>query len=498
MANYTSDSPFEKNLKSLLESLSTDTSLKEGFYNTSVGNGSDRVFGQALCRGDVTPKACQKCVVNASQEIMEECQSEDAIIWYELCQIQYSYQMFSSLTVYTGKYPDSNNMEKNVSNQDHFQVVHSLMNELSEKAAYDASNLMFATGKVKYSQSETIFGLAQCTRDISQDDCRKCFTQALGDLQGCCNSREGGTVFSRNCNVRFEMYPFYKDSKGRTWKMWVVVAVACASSILVAVLTGSYLLHRWQRKAKQIGARVQWTQALVSFADDEKSQSSMLDYSLTPVNTTMVGDEMNIVSSQELPFLELAMIKTATNNFAASNKLGQGGFGTVYMGVLSHGKEIAVKRLSRKSWQGLVELKNEIILIAKLQHRNLVRILGCVIEGDEKLLIYEYMPNKSLDVFIFAREIFKDQPDFRNLYDTSDVKKRSLLSWDIRLNIINGIARGLLYLHEESRLRIIHRDLKPSNVLLDQDMVAKISDFGMARIFGEDQNAANTRRVVGT
>ncbi|KAK3024969.1 hypothetical protein RJ639_042776 [Escallonia herrerae] len=202
-ANYTSDSPFEKNLKSLLESLSTNTSLKEGFYNTSVGNGSDRVFGQALCRGDVTPKACQKCVVNASQEIREECQSEDAIIWYELCQIRYSYQMFFSSMVYTGKYPDSNNMEKNVSNQDHVQALHSLMNELSEKAAYDASNLMFATGKVKYSQSETIFGLAQCTRDISQDDCRTCLTQALGDLQGCCNHREGGTVFSRNCNVSF-------------------------------------------------------------------------------------------------------------------------------------------------------------------------------------------------------------------------------------------------------------------------------------------------------
>ncbi|KAK3035109.1 hypothetical protein RJ639_032611 [Escallonia herrerae] len=287
-ANYTPGSPFEKNLKSLLESLSSDTSLKDGFYGTSVGNGSDSLFGQALCRGDVTPKACQKCVVNASQDITEECQSEDAIIWYELCQIRYSYQMFFSSMVYTGKYPDSNNMEKNVSNQDHFQVVYSLMNELSEKAAYDASNLMFATGKVKYSQSETIFGLVQCTRDISRDNCRSCFTQALGDLEGRCKYREGGTVFSRNCNVRFEMYPFYKDPKGGKWKMWVVVAVACASSILVAVLTGSYVLHRWQRKAKQIG--------------DEKGQSSMLNYSLTPVNTTMAWQLRN--EGHELEFVD--------------------------------------------------------------------------------------------------------------------------------------------------------------------------------------------------
>ncbi|THF96472.1 hypothetical protein TEA_017068 [Camellia sinensis var. sinensis] len=99
--------------------------------------------------------------------------------------------------------------------------------------------------------------------------------------------------------------------------------------------------------------------------------------------------------------MELATIMAATDNFSDSNKLGQGGFGTVYKGVLSDGKEIAVKRLSRKSWQGLEEFMNEVIVIAKLQHRNLVRLLGCGIQGEEKLLIYEYMPNKSLDLFLF-------------------------------------------------------------------------------------------------
>ncbi|CAL5408451.1 unnamed protein product [Camellia sinensis] len=166
-------------------------------------------------------------------------------------------------------------------------------------------------------------------------------------------------------------------------------------------------------------------------------------------------------------FMELATIMAATDNFSDSNKLGQGGFGTVY-------KEIAVKRLSRKSWQGLEEFVNEVIVIAKLQHRNLVRLLGCGIQGEENLLIYEYMPNKSLDLFLF------------------DLEKC------VRFNIIRGIAQGLLYLHEDSRLKIIHRDLKPNNVLLDQEMVAKISDFGMARIFVEDQNTADTKRVVGT
>ncbi|XP_043704130.1 G-type lectin S-receptor-like serine/threonine-protein kinase At1g11330 [Telopea speciosissima] len=190
--------------------------------------------------------------------------------------------------------------------------------------------------------------------------------------------------------------------------------------------------------------------------------------------------QQNQINVSELPLIDFDAIKIATDNFSDTNKIGQGGFGTVYKGTLPDGKEIAVKRLSRRSWQGLKEFKNEVILIAKLQHRNLVRLLGCGLEGEEKLLIYEFMPNISLDFFIF------------------DPIRRSQLDWRTRYNIVDGIARGLGYLHEDSRLKIIHRDLKPSNVLLDKEMTAKISDFGMARIFCEDQNTANTKRVVGT
>ncbi|KAE8689723.1 G-type lectin S-receptor-like serine/threonine-protein kinase [Hibiscus syriacus] len=182
----------------------------------------------------------------------------------------------------------------------------------------------------------------------------------------------------------------------------------------------------------------------------------------------------------DLPFFDLSTIAAATNNFSTDNKLGQGGFGPVYKGVLFNGKEIAVKRLSKHSGQGVQEFKNEIVLIAKLQHRNLVRMLGYCIEGEEKMLIYEFLPNKSLDSIIF------------------DESKSFLLDWKKRLKIICGIARGILYLHQDSRLRIIHRDLKASNVLLDDGMNPKISDFGMARIFGGDQIEGDTKRVVGT
>ncbi|KAL9403523.1 hypothetical protein Peur_000495 [Populus x canadensis] len=182
----------------------------------------------------------------------------------------------------------------------------------------------------------------------------------------------------------------------------------------------------------------------------------------------------------ELPLFQFTTIANATNGFSFNNKIGEGGFGPVYKGTLEDGKEIAAKTLSRSSGQGINEFKNEVILITKLQHRNLVKLLGCCIQGEEKILVYEYMPNKSLDSFIF------------------DQTRGKLLDWSKRFSIICGIARGLLYLHQDSRLRIVHRDLKASNVLLDKDMNPKISDFGLARMFGGDQTEGNTTRVVGT
>ncbi|XP_035545797.1 G-type lectin S-receptor-like serine/threonine-protein kinase At1g11330 isoform X2 [Juglans regia] len=191
-------------------------------------------------------------------------------------------------------------------------------------------------------------------------------------------------------------------------------------------------------------------------------------------------DNMNQDKLQELPIFSLEELASATNNFHQSNKLGQGGFGPVYKGKLLDGQEIAVKRLARSSGQGLEEFMNEVVVISKLQHRNLVRLLGGCVEGEEKLLVYEYMPNKSLDAFLF------------------DPIKQELVDWKKRFNIIEGVGRGLLYLHRDSRLKIIHRDLKASNILLDEELNPKISDFGMARIFGGNEDQANTERIVGT
>ncbi|XP_023729509.1 G-type lectin S-receptor-like serine/threonine-protein kinase At4g27290 isoform X1 [Lactuca sativa] len=182
----------------------------------------------------------------------------------------------------------------------------------------------------------------------------------------------------------------------------------------------------------------------------------------------------------ELPFFSLHKIVEATNNFNINNKIGEGGFGPVYKGVLENEQVIAVKRLSETSQQGLDEFQNEVICIAKLQHRNLVKLLGYCIHGNERILIYEYMDNKSLDSFLF------------------DETNGSMLDWPQRFRIIHGIARGILYLHQDSRLQIIHRDLKAGNILLDSEMNPKISDFGLARKFVGQDAMAKTKKVVGT
>ncbi|KAK8330647.1 hypothetical protein V6Z11_A10G019200 [Gossypium hirsutum] len=335
-----------------------------------------------------------------------------------------------------------------------------------------AGSKKFATRETKLSSFQTLYTLAQCTPDLSGSACSRCLQGALESLP---TGWQGGRVLSPSCNVRYEIYPFYnltavspqpppapeEEKQNKSNRIPVLVASLSAIFGLAVVFISGFFI--WRRRNRR---------------DKENSQEVLLlDLVNEHSRETFNGESGE--RSREFPSIQLDILLAATNHFSDENKLGQGGFGPVYKGTLADGKEIAVKRLSETSSQGLVEFKNEIMLIAKLQHRNLVRLLGCCLEKNEKLLVYEFMPNKSLDVFLF------------------DSKLAAQLDWQKRFNIIKGIARGILYLHEDSRLKIIHRDLKASNVLLDYEMNPKISDFGMARIF-EDKNEANTNRLVGT
>ncbi|KAL1299713.1 hypothetical protein AAHE18_18G129500 [Arachis hypogaea] len=173
-------------------------------------------------------------------------------------------------------------------------------------------------------------------------------------------------------------------------------------------------------------------------------------------------------------------IQAATNNFNISNKIGEGGFGPVYKGILPNGTIIAVKQLSSKSKQGNREFINEIAMISALQHPCLVKLYGCCVEGDQLLLVYEYMENNSLAYALFGPK-------------ENELK----LNWPTRQKICVGIARGLAFLHEESRLKIVHRDIKATNVLLDKNLNPKISDFGLAKLHEEDATHISTR-IAGT
>ncbi|XP_074381137.1 G-type lectin S-receptor-like serine/threonine-protein kinase At4g27290 [Apium graveolens] len=254
----------------------------------------------------------------------------------------------------------------------------------------------------------------------------------------------------------------------------VLLAVFITIPLLICILLAYILWRVWRRKhnkkeAGETGENLLHLNLEISSRQNRDSDSI--------TTSSPLGGE-NKVSN--LPHFSFSSISAATDNFSCANKLGEGGFGPVYKGNLFGGKSVAVKRLSERSGQGLEELRNEIVLIARLQHRNLVRLLGCCIDQDEKILIYEYMSNKSLDHFIF------------------DPSKQGLLDWRRRVHIIDGITQGLLYLHQHSRLRIVHRDLKAGNILLDDELNPKISDFGMARIFGGNELQANTSRIVGT
>ncbi|KAL9236647.1 hypothetical protein vseg_011289 [Gypsophila vaccaria] len=464
-------SRYQTNLNTLFGYLSSNATNPSGYHAAIAGNGtSDVMYGHFLCRGDQSPDSCQDCVSTATNTDLPKTycpNSKDAIIWYDECMVRYSYvSFFGVLNLSTGYILlNTQNITGNVSQ--FMDVTYNMMNSMVNRAVNSGQNKKFATNYTRYSSLLGIYGLEQCTPDLSASDCSQCLVNAVQSLP----ISKGGRTLLSSCNARFEVDPFFNGASNLTsppapppssrsnstgnvplpGKSKTSAKVVTIVAIPIAILVGAFLVT-----------------TIVCLARKPKE------------NDVATGETDEDIAMAESLQYDLSVLKSATKNFASENKLGEGGFGSVYKGTLPNGEEIAVKRLARSSGQGVKEFTTELLVVAKLQHRNLARLLGFCLDGEEKLLVYEYASNKSLDNFVF------------------DPIKQGQLNWGMRYNIIQGIARGILYLHQDSRLRIIHRDLKASNILLDANMNAKISDFGMARIFGGDQTQSNTSRVVGT
>ncbi|KAF8046082.1 hypothetical protein N665_4039s0001 [Sinapis alba] len=465
---YTANSIYSTNLKTLWSSLSsTNASYSTGFQNATAGQAPDMVTGLFLCRGDVSPEVCRDCVSYSVKDIAKRCSNQrEATIYYDQCMLRYSDQnIFSNLTL-TEDYPMFNDYSVQPKDEERFKkLVFTTMIETAIEAAN--STRYFCMRKTKGIDTSDLYVLVQCTPDLTREDCLFCLLQSINNLN--LESIGSRHVFP-SCNSRYELYKFYNDApllappplvsstppvssaprpprKGGNSN---VLAIAILVAIIIALLL-----------------------SIAGYCFFAKRKKKASDNAPAP----FYGDDITTIDSLQLDY---RTIQAATDDYSENNKIGQGGFGEVYKGTFLNGTEIAVKRLSKSSGQGETEFKNEVVVVAKLQHRNLVRLMGFSLEREERILVYEYVPNKSLDYFLF------------------DPTKKGQLYWIRRYKIIEGIARGMLYLHQDSRLTIIHRDLKASNILLDADMNPKIADFGMARIFGMDQTQENTNRIVGT
>ncbi|KAG4199767.1 hypothetical protein ERO13_A05G167950v2 [Gossypium hirsutum] len=457
--NDTATASYKSDLTLLLDYMSSNASDKS-FYNDSL-NG---IYSLFLCRGDVSSDVCRVCVSNATQTLTQTCPSDKrAIIWYDQCLFRYSNINFlGQLRLYPRLFMW--NALNNTSPEEGDIGTRGLLYSLVSQAPYKEN--MFQTNEMVVGNGPgRRYGLVQCSRDLDVGGCSTCLRELLNQTEDCCIGRRGWRILTPSCCIRYEMYSFYEQTSNLPGSA-PENEEGTSQEILIRSSQGSKAAH--------------WTGESIHLHPSDEDHS---------------GD---------LHHFNLATIQAATNNFSRENKLGEGGFGPVYKGEMPNGKEIAVKRLSINSKQGLEEFKNEVKLIFKLQHKNLVRLLGYCLEEDEKLLVYEYMANTSLDAFLFGFITYQIQgfSIAKNvtlvLFLKADSEKCKVLDWEKRSNIITGTARGLQYLHEDSRLKIIHRDLKANNVLLDDDMNPKISDFGTARTFGGNQMEANTERVVGT
>ncbi|KAG5628758.1 hypothetical protein H5410_000475 [Solanum commersonii] len=475
---------FVPNFVSVMETISQQ--MRTRGYGVAVsGTGPDTNFGLAQCYGDLSLLDCVLCYAEARTVLPQCFPYNGGRIYLDGCFMRLeNYTFYDQYLGPEDRHVCGNRMTKSTLFQQNARRA------IQQAVVNAPTNNGTARAQVSVSgpSNETAYVLADCWKTLSANSCAACLQNASASMLGCLPWSEGRALYT-GCFMRYSdtnflnaisvsegsssggnlcsflvlVYQLFIDSMRNLADKWsfflsnddivgnvVVIVIVVVSSVVVlgvGAVIGIYVWKNKQIQKKRKGAN-----------DAEKLVKILNDNSLN---------------------FKYSTLEKATGSFDEANKLGQGGFGTVYKGVLADGREIAVKRLFFNNKHRAADFYNEVNIISSVEHKNLVRLLGCSCSGPESLLVYEFLPNQSLDRFIF------------------DSIKGKALNWEKRFEIIIGTVEGLVYLHENTKTRIIHRDIKASNILLDSRFRAKIADFGLARSFQEDKSHISTA-IAGT